>query len=139
MAAILIAASWVIANILFYFFGNAAVNFIAPVQAVILAIFFFLARSKSLNGAFIHRVFFIFYSLYFAINSWHLTGRIFFPQTLVANYWFSLAASNGVFVLMVVTLWFLAILKFFDNYADGGLMGVYERNIGAWRRWFGGG
>ena len=40
--------------------------------------------------------------------------------------------------MIVSTLWLLAILKFLDNHAEGGLMGVYGRNIDNWRRWFGG-
>ncbi|MEO1252064.1 MAG: hypothetical protein AAFW81_06955 [Pseudomonadota bacterium] len=134
----MIVVHWALANTFFYFFGNATVNYIAPVAIAILCTLFILSRMKSLNGAFIYRTFFIYYFMYFLINSWHLAGRVFFPETFVATYWFSLAASNGVFILIVSTLWLLAILKFLDNNAEGGLMGVYERNIDNWRRWFGG-
>lgn len=138
IASLVIVVHWTLANIFFNFFGNATVNFIAPVAIAILCTLFILARIKILNGAFIYRTFFLYYFMYFLINSWHLLGRIFFPETLVATYWFSLAASNGVFILIVATLWLFAILKFLDNNAKGGLLGVYERNIDQWRRWFGG-
>ena len=128
----MITVHWVSANVLFYFFENAAVNFIAPLCIIFLAFFHSFWRSERLNGTFIHKVFFGYYALYLLINSWHMLGRIFFPETLVANYWFSLAASNIVFVLIVLTMWIFAILKFLDNYADGGLMGVYERNVAKW-------
>ena len=133
-----IVADWVLANSFYYWIGEASVNFIAPMSIVILALFYSFWRSKSLNGAFIHKIFFSFYILYFAINLWHLSARYFFPEAFAANYYFSIAASNGVFILIVSTLWLFASLKFLDNHADGGLMGVYERNIEKWRRWFGG-
>lgn len=133
-----IVADWIVANSLYYWIGAASVNFIAPMSIVILALFFSFWRSKSLNGAFIHKIFFSFYVLYFAINLWHLVARLFFPEAFAANYYFSIAASNGVFILIVSTLWLFATLKFLDNHATGGLMGVYERNIEKWRRWFGG-
>lgn len=136
MAATVIAANWILDNVFFFFFRNASVNFIAPVAILVLALFWQFWHSKSLNGAFIHRTFFIFYFLYFVINSWHLLGRFFFPETLTANYYFSLAASNIIFVLIVITLWFFAIMKFLDNNVDGGLMGVFNRNIDKWRKWF---
>ncbi|PQA88028.1 hypothetical protein [Hyphococcus luteus] len=134
----MIAADWALSNVFYYFLNNAAVNLIAPVSILVLALFWSLWHAKSLNGAFIHRTFFSYYALYFLINLWHLLGRFFFPETLTANYVFSLAASNGVFILILVTLWLFAILKFLDRHAEGGLMGVYERNIGKWRKWFGG-
>ncbi|WDI32972.1 hypothetical protein PUV54_07145 [Hyphococcus flavus] len=133
-----IVAHWTLANVLYYFFKNGAVNYIAPFIIIFLALFYTFSKSKTLNGAFIHRVFFGYYSLYFLINLWHLLGRFLFPETLLANYWFSLAASNIVFILIVLTMWGLAILKFLDNHSDGGLMGVYKRNIHHWRKWFGG-
>ncbi len=133
-----IVADWVLANSFFYLMGAASVNLIAPMSIVILALFYAFWRSKSLNGAFIHKIFFSYYALYFAINLWHILARYFSPETFVANYYFSIAASNGVFILIVSTLWLFAILKFLDNNAEGGLMGVYERNIADWRRWFGG-
>ncbi len=133
-----IAANWVFDNTAYYFFNTAAVNIIAPVGILVLALFWRFWHSKSLNGAFIHRTFFIYYSLYLAINVWHLLGRFFYPETLAANYYFSLAASNVIFILIVTTMWILAILKFLDNHSEGGLMGVFERNIGRWRKWFGG-
>ncbi len=133
-----IVADWALANSFFYWLGAASVNLIAPMSIVILALFYSFWRSKSLNGAFIHKIFFSYYVLYFAINCWHLLARYFFPETFVANYYFSIAASNGVFILIVTTLWVFAILKFLDNNAEGGLMGVYKRNINDWRRWFGG-
>ncbi|MEZ5893826.1 MAG: hypothetical protein R3C58_11885 [Parvularculaceae bacterium] len=113
-------------------------NAIAPWCVVVLAVFWNLWHSKTLNGATIHRFFFFFYSLHFAINFWHILARISFPKAFAATYYFSLAASNIVFVLMIVTVYFLAILKFLDNNAKGGLMGVYDRNIHKWRKWFGG-
>ena len=134
----MIVAHWTIANTLFYFFGNAVVNFIAPVAVAIMCALFILWRMRTLKGALIYRPFLLYYFMYFLINTWHLLGRVFFPEAFVATYWFSLAASNGVFILTVSTLWGLAILKFLDNHAEGGLMGVYERNIHKWRRWFGG-
>lgn len=138
ITSLVIIAHWVHANTFFHFFGNAAVNFIAPVAIAIMCVFFILSRMQSLNGAFIYRIFLFYYFLYFLINSWHLFGRMVFPDAFMSTYWFSLAASNGVFVLIVLTLWGLAILKFLDNHAEGGLMGVYERNIDNWRRWLGG-
>lgn len=138
LASLIIVGHWVYANASFYILGNAAVNFIAPLMIAILVGFYFLWRSPSLNGAFIHKIFFTYYFFYFLINIWHFLGRVLFPETFVATYWFSLAASNGVFILIVTTLWLFAILKFLDNNAEGGLMGVYERNIENWRRWFGG-
>lgn len=133
-----IAADWTLSNIFYYLWSNAAVNVIAPMTILVLALFFKFWRTKSLNGAFIHKTFFFYYCLYMLINIWHLLGRFFFPETLSANFVFSLIASNIVFVLIVITLWFLAVLKFLDNNADGGLPGVFERNIHKWRKWFGG-
>lgn len=138
LASVVIFADWSFGNICYYYLGNAAVNLIAPSGIVVLGIFYTLWRSKTLNGTFIHKIFFTYYSFFLVINSWHLLGRFFFPETLVANYYFSLAASNIVFILLVSTLWFFSILKFLDNHAEGGLMGVYERNIDKWRGWFGG-
>jgi len=133
-----IAADWLLSNIFFMLFRNAAVNFIAPMGIIVLALFYTFWKTKSLNGAFIHKIFFGYYFLYFLINLWHLLGRFFFPETLSAKYYFSLAASNGVFILIVGTMWLFAILKFLDNNVDGGLLGLFDRNIHKWRRWFGG-
>lgn len=115
---------------------NAAVNLIAPMNIIILGLFLTFWKSKSLNGATIHKTFFLYYVLYLAVNLWHLLGRLFFPETLTAQYKFPAYASNGVFILIIGTMWILAILKTLDNYSDGGLMGVYERNIAKWRKWF---
>ncbi|MAW79160.1 MAG: hypothetical protein CMI63_02900 [Parvularcula sp.] len=136
LAATVVAANWILSNTFYYFFKNAAVNFIAPVGILVLALFWQFWHTKSLNGKFIHRTFFFYYFLYLLINTWHLLGRFFFPETLSANYYFSLAASNVVFILVVATMWFLGILKILDRYADGGLMGVFNRNIDKWRKWF---
>ena len=111
-------------------------NLIAPISILVLALFWRFWHSKTLNGKFIHRTFFAYYALYFLINLWHLLGRFFFPETLTANYKFSLIASNAIFILILLTMWILAILKFLDNNSDGGLMGVFNRNIGKWRKWF---
>ncbi len=138
LAAAVIAADWALSNTFYYFFSAAAVNLIAPTNFIVLGLFFTFWRSKRLNGAFIHKIFFSYYSLYLIINMWHLLGRFFFPETLTANYYFSLAASNIVFILIVLTMWLFAILKFLDNHSEGGLMGVFERNIHNWRKWFGG-
>ncbi len=138
LAAVVIAADWLISNGLYYVMGNAAVNFIAPMNIVVLGLFMTFWRTKRLNGAFIHKSFFFYYCLYLAVNLWHLLGRLFFPDTLAANYYFSLAASNYIFIFIVATLWLFSSLKFVDNHAEGGLMGVFERNIGQWRKWFGG-
>ncbi|WP_425410691.1 hypothetical protein [Hyphococcus sp.] len=137
LAAMIIAADWVVSNALYYFLSDSAVNVIAPMNIVVLGLFYTLWRSERLNGAFIHKIFFGYYCLYLVVNLWHLLGRFFFPETLTASYYFSLAASNGVFILIVATLWLFGVLKFLDNNAKGGLMGVYQRNIGTWRRWFG--
>ncbi len=139
LAALVILADWGLANIFYFWMGAASVNIVAPMSVAVLALFFTFWRSKSLNGAFIHKIFFSYYVLYFAINLWHLLARYFFPEALAANYYFSLAASNGVFIIIVSTLWLFAILKFLDNYAEEGLMGIFDRNIEKWRRWFGGG
>jgi len=133
-----IAADWSISNVLYYWFGGASVNFIAPMSILILALFYSFWRSKSLNGAFIHKFFFGYYTLYFLINLWHIVARYIFPETFAATYYFSAAASNIVFILIVSTMWLFAVLKFLDNHSEGGLMGVYERNIDKWRRLFGG-
>lgn len=106
---------------------------------MVLVIFWSLWHNPALKGAFIHRTFFFYYLFYFAINLWHLLGRITFPETFAASHYFAFLASNIVFVLLVGTIWILAILKFIDNHRDGGLMGVYERNIDKWRKLFGGG
>jgi len=123
-------------NTFYAFLKNASVNLIAPVAILGMVLFWQFWHTKSLNGAFIHRTFFIYYFLYFVINSWHLLGRFFFRDTLAATYYFSLAASNIVFSLIVATMWGLGILKILDKYSDGGLMGVFDRNIGKWRKWF---
>ncbi len=115
---------------------NAAVNLIAPMNIIVLGLFLTFWQTKSLKGVTIHRTFFIYYTLYLGVNLWHLLGRLFFPETLTAKYKFSAYASNGVFILIVGTMWLLAVLKFLDNNSNGGLMGVYERNIGKWRKWF---
>ncbi len=125
-----------LSNSFYYFMSGAAVNLIAPMNIIVLGLFLTFWKTKSLNGAFIHRTFFIYYGLYFLINSWHLLGRLFFPDTLTATYYFSIIASNVVFILIVITMWGLAILKFLDNNSDGGLKGVFDRNIDKWRKWF---
>ena len=116
--------------------ADAAVKLIAPMNIIVLGLFLTFWQSKSLNGAFIHRTFFIYYVLYLVINMWHLSGRFFFPETFTASNYFSLAASNVIFWFILATMGGLAILKFLDNYSAGGLMGVFERNIGKWRKWF---
>lgn len=138
LAAAVIAADWLLSNLFFRLMGTASVNVIAPMNILVLGLFLTFWRMKSLNGAFIHKTFFFYYCLYLLVNFWHLAGRVFFPETLSATYYFSLAASNLVFILIVVTLWLFSSLKFVDNYAEGGLMGVFERNIEKWRKWFGG-
>lgn len=138
LAATVVAADWLASNLLFQLMGQASVNVIAPMNIVVLGVFLTFWRMKSLNGAFIHKIFFSYYCLYLLVNFWHLLGRAFFPETLSASYYFSLAASNLVFILIVMTLWLFSSLKFVDRYAEGGLMGVFERNIAKWRKWFGG-
>ena len=138
LAAAVVGADWIVSNLLFQLMGGAAVNVIAPMNILVLGLFLTFWRMKSLNGAFIHKTFFSYYCLYLVVNLWHLAGRFFFPEAFAASYYFSLAASNLIFILIVVTLWFFSSLKFVDNYAEGGLMGVFERNIGKWRKWFGG-
>ncbi len=134
----MVGADWVLSNLFYYWLSDAAVNLIAPMNIVVLGLFLTFWRSPTLNGRFIHKIFFAFYCLYLIVNLWHLLGRYLFPETLVASYYFSLAASNGVFMALVATLWLFSILKFLDNHAEGGLAGVYTRNIGKWRKWFGG-
>ena len=123
---------------MYYWLGTSAVDLIAPVSILVLALFWQFWHTKKLNGAFIHRTFFFYYGLYMVINFWHLLGRFFYPETLTANYYFSLLASNVIFIFILTTMWILALLKFVDNHYDGGLMGVFERNISTWRKWFGG-
>lgn len=131
-----ILADWILSNTFYYFLKGAAINLIAPMNILILGLFWQFWNTKSLNGAFIHRTFFFYYSLYLVTNLWHLLGRFFFPDTLSATYYFATVLINIVFVLIVTTMWGLAILKTLDNYAKGGLMGVFNRNIGKWRKWF---
>lgn len=138
LAAAVIAADWALSNIFYYLWSDAAVNVIAPMNILVLGLFLTFWRSPGLNGAFIHKIFFFYYCLYLLVNFWHLLGRVFFPQTFAAQYNFSLAASNVIFILIVTTLWLFSSLKFVDNYAEGGLPGVFERNIAKWRKWFGG-
>ena len=137
LAASVVGADWIASNLLFHYMGTASVNVIAPMNILVLGLFLTFWRMKSLNGAFIHKIFFFYYCLYLLVNFWHLTGRMFFPETLSATYYFSLAASNLIFILIVSTLWLFSSLKFVDRYAEGGLMGVFGRNIGKWRKWFG--
>ena len=139
LAAAVIAVDWLLSNLLFQQMGAASVNIIAPMNIIVLGLFATFWRMKSLNGAFIHKIFFFYYGLYLLVNGWHLLGRFFFPETLSATYYFSLAASNVVFILIVITLWLFSSLKFVDRYAEGGLMGVFERTIEKWRKWMGGG
>ncbi len=138
LAAMVLGADWIVSNLLVHFMGSAAVNVIAPMNILVLGLFLTFWRAKSLNGAFIHKTFFFYYCLYLLVNFWHLLGRYFFSDTLAATHYFALAASNLVFILIVATLWLFSSLKFVDNYAEGGLMGVFERNIAKWRKWFGG-
>lgn len=138
LAAAVIAADWTWANLAYYWLGPAAVNVLAPSTIIVLGLFMTFWRSKRLKGPFIHKTFFFYYCLYLAVYSWTLLGRFFFPDTLAATNYFALAAPNGIFILLVLTLWLFSILKFIDNHYDGGLMGVFERNIAKWRKWFGG-
>ena len=138
LAAAVIAGDWALSNFFYYLWSDAAVNVIAPMNILVLGLFLTFWRAKSLNGAFIHKTFFFYYCLYLLVNFWHLLGRFAFPQTFAAQYNFSLAASNVIFILIVTTLWLFSSLKFVDNHAEGGLAGVFERNIGKWRKWFGG-
>jgi hypothetical protein len=127
-----------LSNLFYYWLGNHAVDLIAPVSILVLALFWQFWHTKSLNGRFIHRAFFVYYAIYLVINFWHLFGRFFYPETLTANRYFSLAASNVTFWFILATMWLLAIGKFLDNHSEGGLIGVFDRNIGQWRKWFGG-
>lgn len=137
LAAGVIAIDWAASNFLFRFLAGESVNYIAPMNILVLGAFYAFWRSPTLNGAFIHRVFFLYYCLYLLLSLWHLFGRFFFPETLLATFYFAQVTANLVFIAVVSTLWLFGALKILDSRATGGLMGVYERNIEKWRRWFG--
>ena len=102
-------------------------QFIAPMNVVFFGVFIWLFKAKAFRGNSFYRPLLFFYFVYVAISLYHLSMRGFFPQTLAANYYFVLAASNIIFILIIITLYVLSIAKGIDNRSKEGLLGVYER------------
>jgi hypothetical protein len=127
IAALIILIDWLLSNFLTTNFGSSAVIYIAPMTAVFFCILLYLYNDKKFKGRSYYRPILFFYFLYLVIHFWHMGGRLFYPETLSANYYFVLYFSNVVFILLSLTLVGLSLLKGIGNRTEGGLMAVYEK------------
>lgn len=126
IASLVVLTDWFLSNFFTLRFGDGGVNYIAPMNFLIFAFFTYLYSRKDYKGRAFYRPLIFFYAFYLLINLWHLGGRIFFPETLIATSWYVYRASNIVFVLIMLTLYSYSIIKGIGNRSEGGLMAVFE-------------
>lgn len=127
IASGLVALDWLLSNLLTTWLGPAAVNWIAPMNILFAAAFWTLLRLKAFRGRIFYAPMALAYTAYVALNLWHLGGRVFYPETLTATYYFAYLTQNIIFILVTICLFTLSILKGISNRVDGGLLVFYDR------------
>ncbi len=126
IASLVVLTDWLLSTYLNSKYGNASVNYIAPMNVLFFGLVYTLFNLKHFRGGSYYGPLLFLYFCYLVIGVWYLGAKQFFPDTLSATEYYFLEASNVVFVCIILMISTFSILKGIGNRAEGGLMVVFD-------------